>query len=53
MQGKNGLDSRNQQDKSYQNDELFLFGFEKALKMQASVIFSGTDVVGRCRAAVS
>ena len=38
MQGKNGLDIRNQQEKSYQNDELFFSGFEKVKKMQASVI---------------
>ena len=30
MQGKNGLDIRNQQEKSYQNDELFILGSEKA-----------------------
>ena len=38
MQGKNGLDIRNQQEKSYQNDELLFLGFEKVKKMQASVI---------------
>ena len=29
VQGKNGLDIRNQQEKSYQKDELFFMGFEK------------------------
>ena len=29
MQGKNGLDIRNQQEKSFQSDELFFSGFEK------------------------
>ena len=43
MLGKNGLYIRIQQEKSYQNDELFFLGFEKVLKMQASVI-------GRCSA---
>ena len=38
MQGKNGLEIRNQQVKSYQNDELFFLGFEKVEKMQAGVI---------------
>ena len=38
MQGKNGLDIRNQQEKSYRNDELLFLGLEKVLKMQASVI---------------
>ena len=36
--GKNGLHIRIQQEKSYQNDELLFLGFEKVLKMQASVI---------------
>ena len=39
MQGKNGLDIRNQQEKSYKNDKHFIFGFEKVLKMQASGMF--------------
>ena len=30
--GKNGFDTRNQQEKSYQNDELFFLGFGKVLK---------------------
>ena len=38
MLGKNGLYVRIQQEKSYQNDELFLLGVEKVLKMQASVV---------------
>ena len=38
--GKNGLHIRTQQEKSYQNYELFFLGFEKVLKMQASVIIS-------------
>ena len=42
MLGKNGLHIRIQQEKSYQNDELFFLGFEKVLKMQASVIENGT-----------
>ena len=37
MLGKNGLHIRIQQDKSYQIVELFFLGFEKVLKMQASV----------------
>ena len=37
--GKSGLHIRIQQEKGYQNDELFFLGFEKALKMQVSVIF--------------
>ena len=37
MLGKNGLHIRIQQEKSYQNDKLFYLGFEKVLKMQASV----------------
>ena len=40
MLGKNGLHIRIQQEKSYQNDKLFYLGFEKVLKMQASVISS-------------
>ena len=36
--GKNGLDIRIQQKKSYQIDEIFFSGFEEYLKMQASVI---------------
>jgi len=36
--GKNGLHIRIQQEKSSQNDKLFYLGFEKVLKMQASVI---------------
>ena len=36
--GKNRLHIRIQQEKSYQNDELFFLGFEKFIKMQASVI---------------
>ena len=35
---KNGLQKRIQQEKSYQNDEVFFLGFEKVLKVQASVI---------------
>ena len=37
MQGKNGLDIHNQQEKGYQNVELFFLRFEKVLKIQASV----------------
>ena len=36
--GKNDLNIRIQQEKSYHNDEIFFFGFEKVLKMQVSVI---------------
>ena len=43
MQGKNSLDIRNQQEKNYQNDELFFLGFEKVKKMQASVIKNFTE----------
>ena len=32
VQGKNGFDIRNKQEKSYKNDELFFLGFEKLLK---------------------
>ena len=35
--GKNGLHIRIQQEKNYQNDELFFLGFKKVLKMQAHV----------------
>ena len=38
MPGKNGLDIRNQQEKSYQNEELFFLGFEKVRSMQASEV---------------
>ena len=38
MQGKNGLDNRNQQEKNYQNDELFFLGCEKVKKIHTSVI---------------
>ena len=38
---KNGLNIRIQQEKNYQNDELFLLWFEKVLKMQGSVIVIG------------
>ena len=38
VMGRNGLHICIQQEKSYQNGELFFLGFEKALKMQASVI---------------
>ena len=48
MQGKNGLNIRNQQEKSYQNDELYFLRFEKVLKMQVSVIQSQT--VSMCMA---
>ena len=41
MPGKIGLHIRIQQEKSYQNDEFFFLGFEKVLKMQASVMSSG------------
>ena len=40
MLRKNGLHIRIQQEKIYQNDELFSLGFEKVLRMQASVIES-------------
>ena len=43
VHGKNGLQIRNQQEKSYQNDELFNLGFEKVLKTQASVINAGEN----------
>ena len=39
MLGDNGLNIRIQHEKNYQNDELFVLGFEKGLKMQACVIF--------------
>ena len=38
MLGKKGLNIRIQQEKCYQNEELFLLGFEKVIKMQSSVI---------------
>ena len=38
MLGKKDLHMRIQLEKSYQNDELFFLGFQKVLKMQASVI---------------
>ena len=38
--GKSGLRIHNQQEKGYQKDELFFLGFEKVLRMQASVIDS-------------
>ena len=37
MVGKNGLNIYIQQKKCYQNGKLFVSGFEKVLKMQASV----------------
>ena len=37
MLGKSGLHICIQQEKRYQNDELLFLGFEKVLKMQASV----------------
>ena len=37
--GKNGLYIRIQQEKSNEIDELFFMGFEKVLKMQASIIY--------------
>ena len=46
MEGKNCLDIRNQQEKSYQNDELFFLGFEKVQKMQASVICQALELSG-------
>ena len=42
MLGKKGLQIRIRQEKSYQTHEFFFLGFEKDLKMQASVI--GSDV---------
>ena len=36
--GKSSFKNRIQQEKSYQSDELFFLGFEKVLKMQASVM---------------
>ena len=41
MLGKIGLHICIQQEKNYQNDELFFLGFEKVLKLQASVIENG------------
>ena len=38
VEGKSGLDIRNQKDKSYKIDELFFLGHEKVKKMQAGVI---------------
>ena len=35
--GKAGLHIRNQQEKSYQNDELFFLEYEKVLRMQTRV----------------
>ena len=52
MLGKNGLHIRAQQEKSYQNYKHFYLGFEKVLKMQASVI-DGVLVVKYCRTATS
>ena len=40
MLGKNGFHIRIQQEKSYQNDELFFLGFEKVLKLQGSVVMA-------------
>ena len=38
--GKNGLHIPFQQEKSYQDGEVFFMGFEKVLKVQASVIYT-------------
>ena len=38
LRKKNGLNFRIQQEKSYQNEELFFLGFEKVLKMQARAV---------------
>ena len=38
VQGWNGLDIRNQLEKSNQNDELFPLGFKKVWKMLASIL---------------
>ena len=46
VQRKNGLDICNQQEKSYQNVELFYLGIEKVRKMQVSVINQQTNTVG-------
>ena len=46
MQGKNGIDIRNQQEKSYQNDELFVLGFEKVLK-NAGQCYKASNLLGR------
>ena len=42
MLGKICFHIRIQQEKSYQNDELFFLGFEKVSKMQAGIIENGT-----------
>ena len=49
MQGKNGSDIRNQQEKSYQNDKVFFLRFEIVLKMRASVIntFDSKTIFGK------
>ena len=49
MLGKSGLHIRIQQEKSYQNNELFFLRSEKVLKMQGSVIdgsFGQTNIFG-------
>ena len=38
MFGKNALRIRIQEEKSFQNNELFFLGFEKVIKIQAGVI---------------
>ena len=43
MLRKNGLHFRIQQEKSFQNDKFFYLGFEKVLKMQASVIYESEE----------
>ena len=42
---KNGLNICFQQEKSYQNEDLFYMGFEKVLKMQVSVIYLRTSSI--------
>ena len=38
--GKSGLNIRINQEKNYQNDELFFFAFVEVLKMQARIMVS-------------
>ena len=49
MLGKSGLRIRIQQDKGYRNDQFFLLGFEKVLKMQASVRINGNRQQSNCQ----
>ena len=52
MMGKTNLHIRIQQEKSYQNDELFSLGLEKVFKMQTSAIGVTECVSSQCRCVV-